>query len=262
MINYKSIWFGGALLLTFAVSMNIVFSDINNDDFHPAHTDCQQCHLSQGEITATNAGQLLSTQESLCSTCHEKSLKVSHPSGLLPSHDLPDTFPLDWKNEMTCSTCHNVHVKGADSIRGGMSGKPLCLSCHQMAFFTAMADSGISIQQSVHKGRINNDFSSADTYSIECMSCHGDEGDTVTVSINSKGIVKHSSGAVNHPVGMRYVDSYGRGNYVAIEKLSKSVLLPDGKVSCVSCHKGYSKKHGEMISAKSKTALCLECHDM
>ncbi|MDH5393602.1 MAG: cytochrome c3 family protein [Gammaproteobacteria bacterium] len=262
MSNYKHFIMLLLFFATPAVFMKIVFSDINTQDFHPRESSCQQCHLAQGQITAANASQLLATQEKLCSGCHEKSLKVSHPSGLIPGQKLPDKFPLDWKNEMTCSTCHNVHTNGKDSIRGGISGKQLCLSCHQMSFFTNMADSGTSIQQTVHKGRISNDFSSADSYSMECMACHGNEGDTVNVSINSKGIVKHSSGAVNHPVGMRYVDSYGKGSYVAIEKLSDKVILPDGKVSCVSCHKGYSKKHGEMISVKSKTALCLECHDM
>ncbi|MDH5516873.1 MAG: cytochrome c3 family protein [Gammaproteobacteria bacterium] len=262
MNKYQSGGLLAFLLVMLIASINLVFSDNNKSAFHPAQTDCQQCHLAQGEITAENASQLLATQEKLCSQCHQKSLKVSHPSGLIPGQELPARFPLDWKNEMTCSTCHNVHVKGEASIRGGIRGKPLCLSCHQLTFFTTMADSGTSIQQSVHKGRISNEFSGADSYSMECMNCHGNEGDTINISINSKGIVKHNSGAVNHPVGMRYTDSYGRGSYVALEKLSKNVILPDGKVSCVSCHKGYSKKHGEMISVKSKTALCLECHDM
>lgn len=262
MNKYKRFIMAGLLSAAFVMSMKFVFSDINKSNFHPQQIACQQCHLAQGKITAANASQLLSTQEKLCSQCHEKSLKVSHPSGLIPSHKLPDTFPLDWKNEMTCSTCHNVHTTGQNSLRGGISGKQLCLSCHEMSFFNTMADSGISIQESVHKGRVNNDFSSVDSYSLECMSCHANQGDINTISINSRGIVKHSSGAVNHPVGMRYIDANSKGSYVDINRLSKSVILPDGKVSCVSCHKGYSKKHGEMISVKSKTALCLECHNM
>ena len=262
MNKYKRFIISGMLFVIFAISMKMAISEIKTHNFHPRQTTCQQCHMAQGEITAVNAYQLLSTQEKLCSECHEKSLKVSHPSGLIPSHDIPDKFPLDWKNEMTCSTCHNVHDTDYDSIRGGITGKKLCLSCHQISFFNAMADSGTSIQQSVHKGKVNNDYSSADSYSIECMACHAEEGSTINISINSRGIVKHSSGAVNHPVGMRYIDSYSKGSYKEINRLSKNVILPDGKVSCISCHKGYSKKHGEMISVKSKTALCFECHDM
>ncbi|MDH5483645.1 MAG: cytochrome c3 family protein [Gammaproteobacteria bacterium] len=248
--------------LFFITGMEIIIAEINTDNFHPKDTDCQQCHLARGEITAGNATQLLSTQEKLCARCHESALKVSHPSGFNPGRDIPGDFPLDWKNEITCSTCHNVHTGKHSSIRGGISGKELCLSCHDMSFFRAMADSGLSIQQNAHMGKTTNTLSAIDNYSMECMSCHANQGDTVDISINSRGIVKHASGAVNHPVGMIYANAYNKGGYRAMSEISDNVILPDGKVSCLSCHKAYTKKHGATLNKTTRTSLCFECHDM
>ena len=248
--------------LFFITVTHIVAKKHTAQTFHPHDTACNTCHLASSKVTKENSYQLLATQEKLCSPCHENALKVSHPSGLVPSMKFSTTFPLDWKQELTCSTCHNIHAVEYFSIRGNLSGKSLCLSCHQQSFFSSMTDSGISIQQSVHKKPDNNNLSVVDSYSLECLNCHGNKGDTTSITVSSAGIVKHSSGAVNHPVGMLYRDSYNRGSYKHIDKISKNILFPDGKVSCVSCHKGYSKKHGEMVSTKSTTALCLECHDI
>lgn len=248
--------------LSFLSAGQIIAGKNKSENFHPKNTPCNTCHMAAEKITKENAYQLLASQEKLCSSCHENALKVSHPSGLIPSMKTPDTFPLDWKHEMTCSTCHNIHTVERTSIRGGLRGKQLCLSCHQISFFSAMTDDGISIQQSVHKNPISNNFSTVDSYSLECLNCHANEGDKNPVAISGRGIVKHSSGAVNHPVGMLYRNSYSKGNYRDITRISKNIILPDGKVSCISCHKGYSKKHGEMVDMKSTTALCFECHDM
>lgn len=244
------------------LATQLISSSRDIKPFHPQNTSCSTCHMASGNITKANASKLLATQERLCSRCHEKQLKVSHPSGLTPSMKLPDNFPLDWKNEMTCSTCHNVHSTRTSSIRGNLSGKKLCLSCHNTSFFSAMKDEGISIHQSIHKSAVNNNTSAVDNYSMECLNCHANEGDTKSISVNTRGIVKHASGAINHPVGMLYRNSYSKGNYREMSKISKRVIFPDGKVSCISCHKGYSKKHGEVIKTQTKSSLCFECHDM
>jgi len=248
--------------LLFIITTKLISGTNHTRPFHPQNTPCTSCHMASTTITKNNASKLLATQEKLCASCHEKALKVSHPSGLTPSMKLPDIFPLDWKNEMTCSTCHNIHAITSASIRNNFSGKQLCLSCHQRSFFSTMKDGGSSIQQSVHKGAMGKLFSVVDSYSLECLNCHANEGDTKAVSINQRGIVKHSSGAINHPVGMRYRESLSKGNYKDISTMSKNVILPDGKVSCISCHKAYSKKHGAIIETKKTSSLCFECHDM
>ena len=249
-------------ILSFIFTAQIIADKSKAAKFHPRNMPCNSCHISSDNITQDNAGQLLATQEKLCSSCHEDALKVSHPSGLIPTIKTPDIFPLDWKHELTCSSCHDVHSVSHSTIRGNLRGRQLCLSCHNMAFFRAMTDDGISIQQSVHKNKSSNNFSSVDSYSLECLNCHANEGDKKSIAISARGIVKHSSGAVNHPVGTLYRNAQNRGSYKEMSKISSNIILPDGKVSCISCHKGYSKKHGEMVETKSTTALCLECHDM
>ncbi|VAW63462.1 hypothetical protein MNBD_GAMMA09-827 [hydrothermal vent metagenome] len=257
----KQLLFLLVVVFTF-VSSQLVSENKKTGKFHPENMMCKSCHMVSGNITPENAYQLLATQEKLCSSCHEKVLKVSHPSGLVPSMSIADVFPLDWKHEMTCSTCHNVHAVKYASIRGGLRGKALCLSCHQLSFFSEMKDSGVSIQRSVHKASGVKTASVVDSYSLECLNCHANEGDRKSVVVNSRGIVKHSSGAVNHPVGMLYRGSYTKGNYKNISRISKKIILPDGKVSCISCHKAYSQKHGAVVDVMSTTALCFECHDM
>lgn len=237
-------------------------SDDSNLNPHPESVECSQCHLAQDNITEENAYQLISAQEILCQSCHEESLKVSHPTGFTPDRALPAEFPVDWKGELTCSSCHNIHQQRHGSLKGNKSGKAFCLACHQAEFFQSMADGGASIQNMGHSGKRRKDNRSLiDAYSLQCMGCHSDKGDGPDVLINSKGIVKHSSGS-NHPVGISYRAAMTRGRYRAESELSKSILLPNGNVSCVSCHNGYDKKHGALVKLDQRTSLCLECHDM
>lgn len=44
--------------------------------------------------------------------------------------------------------------------------------------------------------------------------------------------------------------------------VERTLLLPDGKVSCVSCHQGYRKEHGKLVVTKEKSALCFECRNL
>ena len=37
------------------------------------------------------------------------------------------------------------------------------------------------------------------------------------------------------------------------------LLLPGGKVSCVSCHRPYSQRHGALVAQEPD--LCFHCHD-
>lgn len=246
-----------------SISTGLLMGDNRKAYTHPESMKCQQCHLAQGEVTERNAHQLISGQEILCDSCHQNLLKVSHPSGFSPGRKLPDEFPLDWKGELTCSSCHNIHQHQNGSLKNQKAGKEFCLACHEPVFFQAMADRGLSIRNIGHSGnRLKNNASIVDVYSMQCMSCHANEGDAVEVFINSRGIVKHSSGTANHPIGMSYKDAQLRGSYRNASELSSDILLPDGKVSCVSCHNGYDRKHGALVKRDTRTALCLECHNM
>ena len=246
----------GALLVTLYLS-----NAIGNKPFHP-NLECAACHLAGQGTNKTNAAQLTSSQQALCGQCHRGALELSHPSGFRPARRLPAAYPLDWKGDMTCSSCHNIHQGKAGLLRGNRQGKALCLSCHNESFFVQMADKGISLQRLGHlSAKLNELERELDTYSIKCLDCHISNGDAPNVKVDVRGVLRHSGG-INHPIGTNYAHARRAGGYKAFSQLRNGIKLPQGKVSCVSCHVGYSKKHGALVMSNDRSALCLECHDL
>lgn len=231
---------------------------------HLADSQCGSCHLGDRNVTPADAAKLVASQEVLCGRCHANALQMSHPSGLIPGRPLPAGYPLDWKGDLTCSTCHEPHGTRAGLLRGDKRGKDICLSCHDEAFFALMKDSGVSITSSGHLNatRLELHAMDLDPYSLECMDCHSGSGDLPQVAIDRRAILRHGSGSVNHPIGRRYREAAKSGGYRPERLLSKKVWLPDGKISCVSCHQGYSKDHGKLVLPKGRSTLCFECHDL
>ena len=39
-------------------------------------------------------------------------------------------------------------------------------------------------------------------------------------------------------------------------------VLPDGKISCISCHQGYDEQHGALVLDNRADGLCFSCHDL
>ena len=232
-------------------------------DFHPGDTNCQTCHLAS-EVTPENARQLVASQERLCGECHSKAMQLSHPSGFRPDRSLPEGYPVDWKGDITCSTCHEVHRGDAGLLRGAKTGRDFCLACHTESFFTAMSDKGHSIQRLGHLSASLNQIDVVlDSYSRQCMGCHIDNQGGSSLKLDSSGIVRHGKGGSNHPIGMQYEQAVANGGlYRKRSKLNPEIMLPEGKVSCVSCHLGYSKNHGALVRSNVRSRLCLECHDI
>lgn len=234
---------------------------VGDRPFHP-NLECASCHLAGQGTTAANASQLTTSQETLCAQCHRGALELSHPSGFRPSRNLPAAYPLDWKGDMTCSSCHNIHQGKPGLMRGDKSGKELCMSCHDDAFFSKMADKGISLQRLGHLSASATQLKrELDTYSIKCMNCHMENGDGPSVNIDTRGLLRHSGG-INHPIGGDYEKASRSGLYKPVSQLRAAIHLPQGMVSCVSCHTGYSQKHGALVMSNTRSALCLECHDL
>jgi predicted CXXCH cytochrome family protein len=227
---------------------------------HPLEAQCEDCHLVRGEITQANAGQLKASQERLCGGCHEDALRVSHPSGKSVSRTLPEVFPLDWKGDMTCSTCHDVHGSSAGLMRVPQRGADLCTQCHAAAFFTRMADGAESVLHSGHldaSGRLAG--RKLDAFSFRCMECHAEET-TIKGLVITGNIARHTGSSLNHPVGVSYQQAVAFGGYHPRERLNDAILLPGGVVSCISCHEGYSMEHGKLVMEGDN--LCYECHDL
>lgn len=231
---------------------------------HLAGMGCGDCHLAGKDVTAAQASKLMASQEVLCgSACHPKAVQISHPSGLVPKAKLPAEYPVDWKGDLTCSTCHLVHATGPGQLRGDKRGKDMCQACHDVAFFANMKDLGTSIVQSGHlSAGITLGNIELDPFSLHCLGCHSDNFSAPGVNVDRNGILRHASGGNNHPIGRRYRESVRFGGYRPERTLSKSIVLPDGKISCVSCHQAYNRNHGKLVMANNRSSLCFQCHDL
>lgn len=253
-----------ALLATLAAGALLHATRTGSGQMHLQKEDCAGCHLGGKDVTPQQANILIGTQEALCGKCHPTAIRVSHPSGFTPKNKPVDTYPLDWKGDLTCSTCHEAHGSKPGLMRGTKVGRDLCFACHDQAFFRNMRDGGASLMVG-HLGRgADSGALVLDVYSRQCMECHGNTGDPrITTRIDRNGVSRHAASGVNHPVGVKYQDvastSYG---YRPRRTVEKNLLLPDGMVSCVSCHSGYQKEHGKLVVPMAKSALCFECHDI
>ena len=232
---------------------------------HPPDWACGDCHLGATSTTVINPKMLVAAQEKLCASCHANAVAQSHPTGFPPGRPLPASYALDWKGDMTCSTCHAIHgpVTGATRTLRTQGGRGFCLSCHDDQFFARMRDRGASLHGLGHLAVSAPTVSvNLDPFSRQCMGCHGEKGEGGRVQVDARGLLRHGSGAVNHPVGVVYADALRRGSYRPAARLPASVVLPEGKLACVSCHVGYSQQHGALVLPVRGSALCLSCHDM
>lgn len=230
--------------------------------WHPRDLQCQQCHLGGSETRPEQAGLLVASQEALCGRCHPGALQVSHPSGIKPRLPLPAAYPADWKGDLTCSSCHDVHAMGRGKMRGRLRGREFCMACHDRNFFDSLRDGGVSMMLSGHlETGIKLESGGLDKYSLQCLGCHANAAELNQVGIDD-GVLRHFSSSVNHPIGVIYASYERSGSFRAQQRLMKKILLPSGKVSCVSCHDGYGKPHGKLVTSNRGSALCLECHDL
>ncbi|NGZ28518.1 MAG: hypothetical protein G8345_16715 [Magnetococcales bacterium] len=230
---------------------------------HLANSDCQSCHLAT-TITNDNANVLVSSQEEICLRCHPNALKASHPTGFHPRRRIPNNMPLDWKGDLTCSTCHSLHAPmGSGILRHNKRGQAFCLLCHDQTFFTRMVEGGSSVMASGHIETTPTGRSMAfDSFSSQCIACHTEMAGGNKIEITDMGVVRHGGSNMSHPLGSQY-DLFGPAQgYRLLETLPPQIVLPDGKISCISCHEGYSQIHGKLVISNRGSGLCLACHNL
>ena len=227
---------------------------------------CQDCHAMQAGhgtlVVATRfARTLRESQERICGRCHKGAVEASHPSGFTPSRALPSEFTLDWRGKMTCSTCHDFHGGRTKKRELAADDRDLCLSCHEAGFFDDMPEGGHLIARSGHiDARVERPASPIDAYSAYCAECHDTYVSLPNDGIRVANTANNGTGMMNHPIGSIYGSPAGRSRFRPAAALPKAILLPDGRVSCLSCHDGYSRDHG--ASVPSGEGLCVTCHDM
>lgn len=95
-----------------------------------------------------------------------------------------------------------------------------------------------------------------------CLSCH--DG-SVAMAVNyAVGAAVGGGMHASHPVDVDYAAAAARlpGRLQPAGSLPANLVLPGGKVTCVTCHDGASseKAHASMPLARSR--LCMGCHDL
>ncbi len=262
-----SLQISGLLLLLVIGVLGMSGAAQAKEDTGHFQTECVNCHLSPGNPAPEQAHRLTGSQQQLCGSCHGDVAEASHPVGFVPDRALPKEFPLDERGQMNCSTCHDLHAENQNAenqgrIRLAKRGRELCTSCHAENFFTGMADSGDAVMVSGHFGassRVGGSLGGpVDSYSMQCMACHSDNATVNSRRVASLGFMRPiGGGGSNHPIGADYRQASFSGGFNPPSSLPAEMVLPEGKVSCITCHKPFSRKHGEVRRAAT---LCTQCH--
>ncbi|MBI5508162.1 MAG: hypothetical protein HY903_05365 [Deltaproteobacteria bacterium] len=98
------------------------------------------------------------------------------------------------------------------------------------------------------------------TRSQTCIVCH--DGSVTTAS--RVAIPSARSGGAHHPVGVVYDPAGSAGDRSALRPLATlpaAIVLPEGRVECVSCHDAFDDFPKSTAMTMVGSALCLACHD-
>ncbi len=187
--------------------------------------ECGKCHAEEVDFSrALNNPKFVEKDVvAMCLKCHSDIISVHHPQRVQVIVEVPDYLPVGEGNFITCSTCHDIHIKEVSnhllrslSIGNYTSRIEICYECHRDDFRK------ISPHNSEDEG-------------MSCLMCHRDtpsiRDTSKTVSLVSENIEKmcnfcHNIAVNEHPLN---VDT-------TIEISEKLPRSKDGKVICVTCH--------------------------
>ncbi len=116
---------------------------------------------------------------------------------------------------------------------------------------------------------------------VDCMHCHdGTVGPQINMKHAGSPMKFRGQVSIDHPVGMDY-GQYAHSNpdtYVMPARMDKRIVLEDGKVTCVSCHRTRSEpatqpdqprtavEHCNVAegytTGPNPSRLCMGCHAM
>ncbi len=202
----------------------------------------------------------------------------NHQVGMKPSRavKIPDGWPVASDGSITCLTCHmqipDLSGRSAPHLRetDRNNQAEFCSKCHMDGSDSVQSSPHWSVMNRAHQStNQTSDFRSnslMDSSSRQCLGCH----DGVNASNASSG---HANGASagygsnrgEHPVSMRYQKQRLGSRQVSLRhqsQLPKEILLPQGQVSCISCHDLFSSTKARLTIPIEKSALCFACHPM
>ncbi len=237
--------------------------------------------LAVVQLLASTADAQSGSGSSLANPIHQGPGVSNHPVGVVPSEAVrvPPDWPLAEDGSITCLTCHNAAPGSPDTPRPTLrdydtrelGSAEFCANCH--------AHDGLRNTATMHwlaagVAHVTNELPRSrptgglfDGRTRQCLSCH--DGLSAPESLNdtpwNRGSGPMGDQQRNHPIGVSYTGRTPAGSSVALRAASLlpgHVQLPEGKVSCVSCHDLYAKGKHLLTVPIEGSQLCLTCHDL
>jgi len=205
---------------------------------------------------------------------------MNHPIGVIPSSSvqIPEGWPLDALGTLTCRTCHEKLPSPTGSDGPNLRGRnrpsedslEFCTNCHDAGKQRGtLGMHWMAIGRAHVKpagDRNTHSFGALDTASLQCLSCHDGvtAQETGYTTAGGHGGGRLDDAARNHPVGIRYGTlRRDQGTRLrGVSSLPPQVRLPDGRVSCISCHNLYGNDAKLLSVPLEGSALCFSCHEM
>jgi predicted CXXCH cytochrome family protein len=203
---------------------------------------------------------------------------TNHPVGVVPSEAvrIPADWPLSADGGISCLTCHR-ELPALDGttrpvLRGagdaGGSGVDFCASCHAASADRSAAGAHWMAVRVAHvQAEARSSASDAgwlDAESRRCLSCHDGINAGESTNPTASSMRTFSDLRRNHPVGVTYGGQRagpGGTPLRSAHRLPARVRLPEGKVSCVSCHDLYETGPHRLSVSMEESQLCRTCHD-
>lgn len=203
----------------------------------------------------------------------------NHPVNVRPSATvtIPAGWPVARDGSITCSTCHeglpSLSRGAGPQLRGpqgsAAGGQAFCMNCHTegdqrtaAAMHWMAVPRAHAIAESESPG-----FGAPDAASRRCLGCH--DGVTAAESpfeASWNGNGGHFGDATrSHPIGVPYARAGKRRSGVPLRAaalLPETIQLPNGLVSCISCHDLYGGTEKLLAVPIEGSRLCFACHDL
>lgn len=206
---------------------------------------------------------------------------ANHPVGIIPSDAvaIPSDWPLDDRGAVMCLTCHTEIPESTrdseprlrESGPEGIEPTEFCARCHgqplkrkaESLHWLAVGVAHVSQDQRTEL----SGNTPLDARTRACLSCH--DGAIASESKNgtpwNRPQMYLGDKRRNHPVGIAYNDVSRPKDLSPLRPaglLPPNVELPQGRVTCVSCHNLYSRTRYRLTVPIHGSELCLTCHDM
>ena len=204
---------------------------------------------------------------------------TNHPVGVVPSDavNVPADWPLGTDGTFTCLTCHyklspmtggsNPCLRGP--VSEGGAARDFCAKCHAVLDNRGAAGMhwmavGVAHVKPDACDSAASPSGALDAETRRCLGCHDGVNAGESANPTASSPQRFWDLRRNHPVGVSYADR-GRGKAATLLRSSQllpgRVRLPDGKVSCVSCHDLFQTGRHRLSVSMEESKLCLTCHD-